>query len=288
MIEESPEFVVDARTLLFVPGDRPDRFAKAVASGADAVVLDLEDAVPPQAKRDARAAVSRWLASEPPNVAVRINPPGTAWYSEDVAAVAECGVPVMLPKAQDPSEVAALVGELGPLARVIPLIETAAGLHRAVEVCSVPGVVRPAFGSVDLAAELGVDAGDSEALRYARSALAVAARAAGSAAPIDGVTTALRDESVLLADCVHALSLGYTAKMCIHPAQVAPVAMALAPTSDEIDWARAVLAAADGSGVAVLDGKLIDRPVVLRARSVLLRSGADFLREPIDLKTSDD
>lgn len=272
MNTSTPEPLLGARTLLFVPGDRPDRFAKAAASGADFVVLDLEDAVVPDAKPDARRTVAEWLASGPENAVVRINPPGTEWYSADVAAVAGVGVPVLLPKAEDPAEIAALLSELGPSARVIPLIETALGVHRAVEVCGVLGVVRPAFGSVDLAAELGVDPADVEALRYARSALVLAARAAGAGAPIDGVTTAVRDEAVLLTDCAHALSLGYTAKMCIHPAQVAPVANAFAPTVQEIDWAQAVMAAAGSGGVAVLDGKLIDRPVVLRARSVLVRA----------------
>ena len=267
----SDESLIGARTVVFVPGDRPDRFEKAAASGADLVILDLEDAVAPEAKPEARRAVVDWLATGPSRVAVRINPPSTPWYSADVAAVP--AVPVMLPKAQDPVEVAALTSELGPDARVIPLIETALGVHRAAEVCAAAGVVRPAFGSVDLAAELGVDPADAEALRHARSALVLAARVAGVGAPIEGVTTAVRDEEVLLADCAHALSLGYTAKLCIHPAQVAPVAQAFAPSREEVEWARRVLVAAGSGGVAVLDGKLVDRPVELRARAVLLRAG---------------
>jgi citrate lyase subunit beta / citryl-CoA lyase len=267
----SEQELIGARTALFVPGHRPDRFAKAAASGADLVILDLEDAVAPESKRDARRAVADWLATGPSAVAVRINPPSTPWYEDDVAAFP--AVPVMLPKAQDPAEVAAMVAALGSRARVIPLIETALGVHRAAEVCAVAGVVRPAFGSVDLAAELGVDPADAEALRHARSALVLAARVAGVGAPIDGVTTAVRDEEVLLADCAHALSLGYTAKLCIHPAQVAPASNAFAPSREEVEWARKVLVAAAGGGVAVLDGKLIDRPVELRARSILLRAG---------------
>lgn len=267
----SEQELIGVRTALFVPGDRPDRFAKAAASGADLVILDLEDAVAPGSKADARRAVADWLATGPSAVAVRINPPSTPWYDDDVAALP--AVPVMLPKAQDPAEVAALVAALGSHARVIPLIETALGVHRAAEVCAVAGVVRPAFGSVDLAAELGVDPADVEALRHARSALVLAARVAGVGAPIDGVTTAVRDEEALLADCAHALSLGYTAKLCIHPAQVAPASHAFAPGREEVEWARKVLVAAAGGGVAVLDGKLIDRPVELRARSILLRAG---------------
>ncbi|WP_406690023.1 CoA ester lyase [Saccharopolyspora sp. ID03-671] len=273
----SEKSLIGARSILFVPGDRPDRFGKAVATGADYVVLDLEDAVAPESKPDARRAVSDWLKTAPPNVIVRVNPPATPWYAEDVAAVP--GVPVMLPKAQDPAEVAALAAELGPNPQIIPLVETALGIHRATEVCAAAGVVRPAFGSVDLAAELGVDPADNEALRYARSALVLAARAAGAGAPIDGVTTAVRDDGTLLADSAHALSLGCTAKLCIHPAQVEPVSRAFAPTAGEVEWARKVLVAAGAGGVAVLDGKLIDRPVELRARAILLRAGeSDFPR----------
>ncbi|WP_231498289.1 HpcH/HpaI aldolase/citrate lyase family protein [Pseudonocardia halophobica] len=267
--------LLGARTLLFVPGDRPERFAKAAASGADLVVLDLEDAVAPAAKPDAREAVRKWLAAGHRGM-VRINPPGTEWYEDDVAAVAAIAatsVPVMLPKAQDPAEVAALVAALGPAAQVVPLVETALGVHRAVDVCGVEGVVRAGFGSVDLAGELGVDPVDREALRFARSALVLGSRVAGAGAPIDGVTTAVRDEQLLLEDCAHGLSLGFTAKMCIHPAQVGPVAIAFSPTPEQVEWARAVVGASAAGGVAVVDGKMIDKPVVERARALLLRAG---------------
>jgi citrate lyase subunit beta/citryl-CoA lyase len=264
--------LLGARTLLFVPGDRPERFAKAAASGADLIVLDLEDAVAPAAKPDAREAVREWLAAGNAGM-VRINPPGTEWYEEDVAAVAAGPAPVMLPKAQDPAEVAALVAALGPAAQVVPLVETALGVHRAVEVCGVEGVVRAGFGSVDLASELGVDPVDRDALRYARAALVLGSRAAGAGAPIDGVTTAVRDEQLLLEDCAHGLSLGFTAKMCIHPAQVGPVAAAFSPTAEQVEWARAVVGASAAGGVAIVDGKMIDKPVVERARALLLRAG---------------
>ncbi|WP_181780319.1 HpcH/HpaI aldolase/citrate lyase family protein [Pseudonocardia pini] len=258
-----------ATTFLFVPGDRPERFAKAAAAGADLIILDLEDAVAPEAKEQAREHVRAWLAAGEPAM-VRVNPPGTPWHAEDLAAVA--GTPVMLPKAQDPAEVAAVVAAVG--SEVVVLVETALGIHRAVEVCAVPGVVRAGFGSVDLAAELGVDPNDREALRYARSALVLGSRAAGVGAPIDGVTTAVRDEEVLRADCAHGLGLGFTAKMCIHPAQVGPVAEAFAPTAEEVAWARSVIAAAAGGGVAVVDGKMVDKPVVERAQALLARAEA--------------
>jgi citrate lyase subunit beta / citryl-CoA lyase len=278
--------VETATTFLFVPGDRPERFAKAAAAGADVIILDLEDAVAPEAKPRAREHVRTWLGAGGPGM-VRVNPPGTPWHEEDLAALA--GAAVMLPKAQDPAVVAAVVAALaggagsggtgsggagsGAGAAVVVLVETALGIHRAVEVCGVPGVVRAAFGSVDLAAELGVDPTDAEALRFARSALVLGARAAGLGAPVDGVTTAVRDEEVLRADCAHGLSLGFTGKMCIHPSQVAPVAAAFAPSAAEIAWAETVLAAASEGGVAVVDGKMVDKPVVDRAQALLGRAG---------------
>jgi citrate lyase subunit beta / citryl-CoA lyase len=256
-----------ATTFLFVPGDRPERFAKAAAAGADVIILDLEDAVAPEAKPQAREHIRAWLSDGGTGM-VRVNPAGTPWHADDLAAVADLA-PVMLPKAQDPAEVAAVAART----EVVALVETALGVHRAYDVCAVPGVVRAAFGSVDLAAELGVDPADAEALRFARSALVVGSRAAGAGAPVDGVTTAVRDEAVLRADCAHGMSLGYTAKMCIHPSQVAPTAAAFAPTPAEVEWAEKVLAAASGGGVAVVDGKMVDKPVVERAQAVLRRAG---------------
>jgi len=179
----------------------------------------------------------------------------------------------MLPKVEDPAQVVALSVELGPSAAVVPLVETALGLHRAVEICSAPRVVRAAFGSVDLAVQLGVDPTDAETLRYARSALVLAAAAAGVTAPIDGVTTAVRDEAVLAADCAYAVALGFTAKLCIHPVQVAPVSEAFAPDAEKLRWARAVVKAVADGGLAVVDGAMVDKPVADRARALLLRAG---------------
>lgn len=260
-----------ATSLLFVPGSRSDRFARAAASGADVVVHDLEDAVAPEGKAEAREQVRSWLAGEGRG-AVRINGAGTPWYDEDVAAVAALECPVMLPKAERPEQVAALVGRLAPGTPVLPLIETAAGIANAVAICGVAGVARPAFGSVDLATQLGVDHEDRAALRYARSALVVAAHAAGVAAPVDGVTTAVRDGARLAADCAEALALGLPAKLCIHPDQIPAVRDAFRPTDEQLRWARAVVDAASAGAVAVLDGALVDRPVVERARALLARA----------------
>ncbi|BBG01011.1 MULTISPECIES: HpcH/HpaI aldolase/citrate lyase family protein [Pseudonocardia] len=264
--------IASAVTFLFVPGSRPDRFDKAVASGADVVVLDLEDAVAPDGKAAARAGVLDWLAAGG-RAMVRVNGTGTPWHAEDVAAVAGTGCPVMLPKAESGRQLAGLAAALPGGTPIVPLIETARGVRRAEDVCGAPGVVRPAFGSVDLAVDLGVDHTDDDALRVARCELVLSARSAGVTAPIDGVTTAVRDADRLRADTAAGAALGMTAKLCIHPAQIDAVAAALRPTAEQLTWARAVVEAAGAGAVAVLDGALVDKPVVDRARALLARAG---------------
>jgi citrate lyase subunit beta / citryl-CoA lyase len=264
--------ITPARTFLFVPGDRPDRFAKAAACGADAVVLDLEDAVAPRAKPGAREHVRDWLGQGNQAV-VRINAGDTAWYADDVAMIAALPgtvTAVMVPKAEEPGRLEAL--SHGLPCGIIPLIESAAGVLGAAAVCAAAGVIRPAFGSIDLAAQLGVDHQARDALRHARSALALAAAASGRAAPVDGVTTSLADDSRLRADLEHAVMLGFTGKMCIHPRQVGVANKYLSPSAAEVAWARQVIAAAAGGSVTVRDGQMIDRPVVLRAQAIAARA----------------
>lgn len=262
-------------TWLFVPGDRPQRFAKAAASGADGVILDLEDAVVPQAKTDAREHVAQWLTEGNPGW-VRVNAPGTSWYDDDIAAISAgsglCGI--MVPKAEDPALLVELRARLPKPVQLVALVESALAVHRAVEVAG--AVDRIAFGSIDYALDLGAQH-SWEALLHARAALVLASRVAGIAAPIDGVTTALRDEKVLADDVAAARALGFTAKLCIHPAQVPLVARGFAPSGEEIAWARRVLEAVaaqdDGEhgprGALTVDGAMVDKPVVDRARRIL-------------------
>lgn len=260
-----------ARTMLFVPGHRGDRFAKAVAAGSDGVLLDLEDAVAEADKDSARDQVRRWLEQGGAG-GVRINAAGTPWHDDDLAVVAEHGCLVMVPKADDPDRLGAIRDRLPPHTPIVPLVETALGVRRAFEICAVPGVVRPAFGSVDLASELGVAHNDHQALATARSLLVLAAASAGVGAPLDGVTTALDDEQALLDDLRHGLRLGLTGKLCVHPRQIAPIHAALAPSEADLAWARRVVdAAGDGAAVSV-DGQMVDRPVLDRARLLLRRT----------------
>lgn len=251
-----------ARTFLFVPGHRPDRYDKAAVSGADVVVLDLEDAVAPADKDQARRNVAAWLA-QGGRAVVRVNAPGTPWFDDDLDLVTTRGCPVMLPKA----ERADLPERLADACAVIPLIETAFGVESALDVCRAPGVVRAAFGSVDLATELGVRHDDRLALGYARSRLVVASAAAGLAAPVDGVTTALDDPDTLADDLRHARRLGFGGKLCIHPRQLDAARTGFAPTEHELRWARRVIDA--GDAVSVVDGAMVDKPVLERARRLL-------------------
>jgi citrate lyase subunit beta/citryl-CoA lyase len=248
-----------ATTFLFVPGHRPDRFGKAVASGADVVILDLEDAVAPADKDEARAAVAEWL-SDGGRAMVRINAAGTPWFDADAALVVARGVPVMVPKAENP-------GVLAGFGEVVALVETALGVERAGELAAAASVTRLAFGSVDLAAELGVAPEDPEPFAYARSRLVVTSAAAGLAPPVDGVTTDLTDEERLAADVRYARRMGFAGKLCVHPKQIEPVRAGFAPTEAELDWARRVVTA--GDSVSTVDGKMVDKPVLARARRIL-------------------
>ncbi|MEE4598604.1 CoA ester lyase [Streptomyces sp. DSM 41524] len=266
------ERIATARSLLFVPGDRPDRFDKAAASGADLVIIDLEDAVAAPDKDRARENTAAWLAHGN-HAIVRINPPGTAWAETDLRMAARHGSPVMVPKAEDPVALADLAARIAGRCALVPLIETALGLEHAHTVCSTPGVIRAAFGNVDLAAQLGVAPDDHTALAFARSRLVLASAAAGIAPPVDGVTTAVRDMEALRTNTAHARRLGFTGKLCVHPAQARPVAEEFAPSAEELRWARAVLDS--GDSVTTVDGQMIDKPVLERARRTLAR-----VREP--------
>jgi len=258
--------IANARTLLFVPGDRPTRFAKAAASGADGVILDLEDAVTAPGKDAARSHVAHWLAGGSPAV-VRINGLGTQWFADDVAALGGSSCTVMLPKASV-GGVAAVVEALGGQTRVVALVETAAGIVQASAICALPQVIRLAFGSIDFSTETGVSADDREALLHARSALVLASVAAGITPPLDGVTTDLSSGEPARSDAAYASRLGFTGKLCIHPVQIGPVSSAFQPNLAQLSWARSILEGA-ASGVSKVNGHMVDAPVLERARRLL-------------------
>jgi len=273
----SAEHLAAARTLLFVPGHSPDRFAKAAASGADVIILDLEDAVAPQQKEAARANVARYLDEAGPAV-VRVNAVGTPWHDADVEMLGGRACAVMLPKAEDPHVIEQVTGRLQRGTPIVPLLETSTGVLHAASLCAGPGVGRVAFGSLDLAAQLGVDPADRNALQHARSMVVLASASCGLPGPVDGVTTTVTDDQTVRADAEYGRRLGFAAKMCIHPTQLAAVRAVFTPSAEQQEWARAVLAAADGSAT-VLDGHMIDQPVVTRARRLLDAAG-DPYRDP--------
>ena len=303
------------RTYLFVPGNRAERFAKAFATAADAVVLDLEDAVAPDAKAAARHAVADWAAAAGPahrqRCVVRINDAASPHFADDLRLLRDAGLAVvMLPKAESADQVAAVcagvragvpagvravvragvsagvfagmptdmpagaaptAGAPATGAAVLALIESARGVAPVAAVAASPGVQRLVFGTIDFALDLGLDIGEhSDCLGPAALQLAMASRLAGLGAPVAGVTPQFDDDTRLLADLAWARRHGFGSKLCIHPRQVAPIHAALAPSPQALDWARRVLAAEAASpGAAQLDGRMIDRPVVLQAQRTL-------------------
>jgi citrate lyase subunit beta/citryl-CoA lyase len=261
------------RSYLFVPGNRPERFARAFGSGADAVIIDLEDAVAPDQKEAAREALAAWSAEgrdHPAQLVVRINDDASAWFDADLAALRTLGpCTVMLPKAESASQIDRVAAALVPGTRVIALIESARGLFEVDAIAAAPAVERLAFGTLDYALDLGLT-DDPRGLLYPASRIALASRAAGLPAPIAGVTAAINDEAALRDDVGLARACGFGAKMCIHPRQVEALHAMLAPTPEQRDWAARVLAAAQaGTGAVQVDGKMVDRPVLLRAGAIL-------------------
>lgn len=258
-------------TWLFVPGDRADRFDKAAGSGPDEVICDLEDAVSPHRKPYARDEVSRWL-SRGGEAWVRINGFRTEWHQPDIdALVGAAGLQgFIVPKAESPDDLSRLAREVAPH-EIVALVETARGIYHAYELAQCPGVSRLAFGSIDFAEDIGARESASSML-LARSTLVLASRVAGIASPIDGVASAIHDVELIETDAQRARDLGFGGKLCIHPAQLRPVANAFQPTIAEVQWAERVMAAAGQlaeGGVAVVDGRMIDKPLVARAMTIL-------------------
>jgi citrate lyase subunit beta/citryl-CoA lyase len=261
-------------SLLFVPASRPERFHKALGSGADAVIVDLEDAVAPADKDAARAALAAWLDPAHP-VLVRINAADTPWFAADLELLARPGVSaVVLPKAEHPDDVVVASRAGGGLA-VLPLIESALGFEQRRALAHADRVERLIFGHIDFQADLNMRATEEELLPFL-TALVLASRLAGIAAPIDGVCTAIDDAELLQADALRARRLGFGGKLCIHPRQVAVVNRCFAPSAEEVAWAQRVIAAdtASGGAAVAVDGKMVDRPVVLRAQAILVEAQA--------------
>lgn len=259
------------RSALFVPGDRPERFAKALASGADVMIVDLEDAVQASAKAQAREHLRAFLdAHSEASVWVRVNMAGHLEHNDDLELCRHPGVfGILLPKAESVEQVvnAAAIGK--PL---LPIIESASGLAALAEIARVPGVQRLTFGGLDLCLDLGISAGSAAAARQldqVRYELLLQTRLAGLAAPLDTVFPDIADLDGLSRFARDARDAGFAGMLCIHPRQVLGVHQALAPTREQLDWAHKIVGAARGNGAFQLDGQMVDAPVIERARRLL-------------------
>ncbi len=255
------------RSLLFAPGDDERKLAGALASEADGVVADLEDAVAPARKQAARETVAR---VRPP--VVRVNGADTPWFADDLAMAEELPLDaIVLPKAAPES--AAALGPEGP--PVIAIVETAQGLRLAYETACTPRVAALLLGAVDLGAALGLEPRpDGLEILHARSKIVVDSAAAAIRPPFDIVHLDVGDDAGLEESCRFARSLGFRGKACIHPRQVPIVNRVFAPSETDVAWARTVIEAYEqgideGRGVLALDGSMVDLPVVERARRVL-------------------
>ena len=280
-----PSSLAWARSFLFVPANRPERHAKALASGADAVIIDLEDAIAPADKLSARQTLVQAFAgldmAQRARLLVRINAAGTPWHSDDLTAMqamaAQGLAAVMVSKAESVQTLAQVAAAVGPACALLPLIESVAGLDAANALSVCPQVLRLAFGHLDFQADAGLACGlDESELVPVRLALVLASRRAGLAAPVDGISPGTQNTAQLSLDAARSRRGGFGGKLCIHPAQVAVVNAAFVPGAAELAWADRVRLAFDaaGGGVFSLDGRMVDAPVLLLAQRTLAQAAA--------------
>jgi citrate lyase subunit beta/citryl-CoA lyase len=273
------------RSVLFVPGTRPDRFPKALASGADAVVFDLEDSVEPGRKAEARDVVAQALDTlvddREVRRFVRVNAASSEWIDDDLAAIRRMARvdAVVLPKAESSSDVERVAGALASRA-VVPILESAAGVLNSQAIAHANAeILALLFGAEDLTAQLGIARTiDGEEILAARS-LAVLAAASAGTEPVDAVFIDLKNPDGLRRDALRARALGFRGKMAVHPNQVPVINEVFSPSADELADARGIVEAYDaattrGDGVIRYQGLMVDVPIVMRARRVIARAAA--------------
>jgi len=261
-----------ARSWLFVPATRPDRFARAAASGADRVIVDLEDAVAPEEKVDARRGLMTATIPRQVPVYVRVNSALTPWFEEDLGVARTLAIRgVLLPKADSAAHIERALAAIAPEHVVVPIIETAAGLWNVLDVARCPRVERLVFGALDFTLDTGIQDADG-AFDAVRSRIVVASKVAGIAPPVDLVTLAIDDQDLLRRHAGRSRSFGFGGKLCIHPKQIPITNDAFRPSDQEVAWARAILdelATRPGDAVFSHNGELVDRPVIERAKQVI-------------------
>lgn len=277
--------VAQACSFLFVPATRPERLPKALASGADMVIVDWEDAVAPDDKAGARDLLAEALdkldkldEAGRTRVLVRLNAEGTPWFEDDLAALedlmAKGCAGVVIPKAENADTVRAVAQVAGGQAALLPLIESVAGLTAADELAAASGVTRLVFGQLDFQVDAGMSCDvDELELLSIRMDIILASRRAGLPAPVDGVTVDTRNMQQLTDDARRALRMGFGGKLCIHPAQVAPLHAVFDPDEVAVRDAQRVQQALEqaGGGVCVVDGRMVDAPVLRKAEQILRR-----------------
>ena len=259
-----------ATTFLFVPGDRPERFEKAFCSGADAIIIDLEDAVGPADKVTALANTRTALSGEslPDDFAALVRINDVSDVEQLAAGPLDRLLGIVIPKTESAGVIDAVCALLPANTPVIALIETARGVSHALSIADHPRVSRLAFGAIDFAAD--VDATAELVFDVARAGLVIASRSAGKPGPIESPTPRFDDTVFVEAEARRARELGFTAKLCIHPAQIGPVNSGFAPTEAEIKWATSIVSLEGGA--VQLDGAMVDKPVVDRAMAILERA----------------
>lgn len=280
-----PRSITSKRSWLFCPGDQAARVEKAAASGAHAVIIDLEDAVPAASKSSARAALrDRLQTLDHPSLYVRINALDSAHALEDIEATMIGGVcGIVLPKSERTRDVEVLDWLMGQMERknalepgeaeIMPLIESAAGFEDLRAVCKAsPRVKRIAFGAADFTFDLGLKwSSDERELVAYRASLVLASRQAGIEAPIDTPWIDIRDRAGMMGSALRSNAEGFQGKFCIHPDQIEIVHQAYAPSQAELDEARAIVAAfeAGGANATKINGRMIDNPIAEGARRML-------------------
>jgi citrate lyase subunit beta/citryl-CoA lyase len=256
------------RSWLFAPGHNEKLLRLVFDAGADVVLLDLEDAVPPDIKDRAREMVAAVAAARP--CWVRVNRARSELCERDLEALAGSALGLRIPKVESAEEVA-WVAERAPEVPLDCTIESARGVLAAYEIASAPACTLLSYGGLDLAVDLGLGGGEDETL-FARSYLAVAARAAGKPPPSDGVHPLLEDDDGLRREAEFARRLGFFGKSALHPRQVPIINSVFAATPEELAWANKVLSAFEASGGAATrtaDGEFVDLPIAERARRLL-------------------
>lgn len=266
-----------SRSFLFVPANRVERFEKALATTADAVIIDLEDAVPIELKDSARNGLKQWLTNHPKHpVLVRVNAQNTKWFKEDIQlAKFDNVIAIVLPKTESAQEIDQ-IQKIKSIA-TYALIETPVGFAQVRQIAKAKNVKALMFGSIDFQLEMDMQ-GSFEELMYFRNEIVLASKLANIDAPIDGVTVDFKNEQLVEFETRQAKNLGFAGKLCIHPNQVEIVNTTFSPTSDEIDWAKQVITVVEqAQGQAVsLHGKMIDLPVILKAKKILSQVNSEI------------